>query len=103
VGPGLDRRELGAGTERCPDPLTLRRLVATEMGYDPFAPDAKGTPAGRFAVRVERTPRGLRATNEHTDAEGRKRWTKTYEDVTTTRRACESAELFALVGVRGLW
>ncbi len=82
--------ELGAGTERCPDPVYIRREVASVLGYDPFAPDAKGTPAGRFAVRLERIPSGLRATNEHTDAEGRKRWTKTYQDVTTTRGACES-------------
>jgi hypothetical protein len=82
--------ELGAGAERCPDPVYLRVYVANDLGYDPFIPGAKGTPAGRFVVRVARTPRGLRATNEHTDAEGKRRWTKTYEDVTTTRSACES-------------
>jgi hypothetical protein len=84
------RVDLGAGTERCPDPVHLRQYVADDLGYDPFAHGAKGTPAGRFAVRIERSPSGLRATNEHTDAEGRKRWAKTYQDVTTTRAACES-------------
>ncbi len=82
--------DLGPGAERCPDPLYLRAYVADDMGYDPFARGAKGTPAGRFAVRIARSPRGLRATNEHVDAAGVKRWTKIYEDATTTRGACES-------------
>jgi hypothetical protein len=83
--------ELGPGTERCPDARPfLARLVAEDLGYDPFAPGAKGTPGGRFSVKVARTPSGLRATTEHTDAEGKQHWTKTYEDVTTTRGACQS-------------
>jgi hypothetical protein len=81
---------LGEGAQRCPDEAYLRREVATELGYDPFAPDAEGVPAGRFSVIVARTPSGLQATTEHTDAEGAKVWTRTYHDVTTTRGACES-------------
>ena len=73
----LDLR-LGDGVQRCPDETYLRREVATELGYDPFAPDAaKVVPAGRFSVIVARIPSGLQATTEHTGAEGAKVWTRT--------------------------
>jgi hypothetical protein len=35
--------DLGAGTERCPDPVHLRQYVADDIGYDPFAHGAKGS------------------------------------------------------------
>src|SRR5580704_1937103 len=86
---GIELR-LGDGTQRCPDEAFLRREVATELGYDPFAPGAEGVPAGRFSVVVARSPSGLLAMNDFVDATGTKRWTRTYDDRTTTRAACVS-------------
>jgi hypothetical protein len=81
---------LGDGAQRCPDEAFLRREVATDLGYDPFAPGAGGVPAGRFNVAITRSPSGLLATNEYADAAGTRGWTRTYAEHTTTRAACES-------------
>jgi|HubBroStandDraft_6_1064221.scaffolds.fasta_scaffold253847_2 hypothetical protein len=83
--------ELGPGTERCPDAAPyLRKEVADELGYDPFAAGAEGRAAGRFSVTLKRAPIGFASTNEFVDAAGEKRWTRTYDDHATTRRGCEA-------------
>jgi hypothetical protein len=81
---------IGDGAQRCPDEAYLRREVAAELGYDPFATGAVGAPAGRFSVVIARAPGGLTATAEYADVAGTTRWTRTYHDRTTTRAACES-------------
>ena len=78
------------GAKRCPDAAYLRKQIAEELGYDPFALDREGVPAGGFTIAITRVPKGLHATTDHVDAAGVKQWTKTYDDVTTTRAACES-------------
>jgi hypothetical protein len=81
--------QLGEGTQRCPNAAYFRNQVADELGYDPFAPDGKGVPAGRFSVVIARVPSGLHATNDHVDAAGTKKWTRTYEEPSSVRRDCE--------------
>jgi hypothetical protein len=82
--------QLGEGAQRCPDAAYLRKQVADDLGYDAFAPDRTGVAAGRFSVVIARVPRGLHATNDHVDAAGTKRWTKSYEEPSTVRAACEA-------------
>ena len=82
---------LGPGTERCPDAAPyLRKAVAEEMGYDPFAPGTKWRAAGTFDVKVARVPGGLEAVTTFVDAASVAEWTRPYHDRTTTRAACES-------------
>src|SRR5262249_3453851 len=65
---------LGPGAERCPDEGALHEEVARRSGYNPFAPDAKGAPAGTLTVRIARSPPGLTATYDYVDAAGVKKW-----------------------------
>ncbi|MFT3767533.1 MAG: hypothetical protein QM820_18925 [Minicystis sp.] len=87
---GLDY-VIGEGADLCPHEDLLRQEVARRIGYDPFAPDAKGRPAGRMRAAIARSPKGLVATYEHVDVAGARRWIKTYEVQGRSRRACESA------------
>lgn len=79
---------LGPGAERCPGEAMLRQEVARRIGYDPFAADAKGIPAGRVRAVIAGSPQGLTATFEYVDAAGVHQWTRTYVEPGTSTRSC---------------
>ena len=82
---------LGAGAESCPGEEMLRRELARRVGYDPFAKEATGAPAGRVRTTIARRGRGLTATCDYVDARGIHQWTRTYAVEGTTTQACEEA------------
>jgi hypothetical protein len=82
---------LAGGAERCPSEDVLHQELSRRLGYDPFAPDSGGVPAGAIRVVIAPAPPGLQATYEHVDAKGERRWTRTYSVPGTSTRACEGA------------
>lgn len=82
---------LDAGAASCPGEDLLRRELARRIGYDPFAPDAAGAPAGRVRAVIARRGTGLAVTSEYVDALGLSRWTRVHAVAGTTARDCEQA------------
>jgi hypothetical protein len=82
---------LGPGAEQCPGESMLHDEVARRLGYDPFAPGAKGKPVGQIRTRIARSAEGLTATTEYVDAAGVLQWTRPYEVKGTSTRDCEVA------------
>jgi hypothetical protein len=78
----------GAGAEHCPGEAMLHQEVAARIGYDPFAPDARGAPAGSVSAVLWRAPEGLTARYDYVDAAGVHQWTKTYYEPGSGARAC---------------
>lgn len=59
--------ERARGAERCPESSEVEEAVAARLGYVPFRPGAEL----HVVARIESDPRGLLATVEVLDAEGR--------------------------------
>lgn len=96
----LDYR-LGPGGADCPGVDYLRQEIARRMGYDPFAPEAKGSPIGSVRVEIARSPKGLTGTYTLTSAEGVDLWTRTYSEPSTVWLACRGVNQGIAVELTG--
>ena len=72
----------------CPTADTLQHEMAADLGSDPFAADATGTPIGRFDVVVSRPGPGFRAEVKFYDTAGVQQWSSAYTTKTATPGAC---------------
>jgi hypothetical protein len=81
---------LGRGAQRCPDEARLRREVGREIGYDPFEPGTKRSPAGQLSVEIAAKDGALIATYNYVGEDGAPKWAapKTYREQGTSTESC---------------